>query len=128
MTTPRPQTTDIAADVLGALAAHRAIVPFSHTVPQLDLDQAYAVTAELRRRRIDRGETAVGRKIGFTNPGIWAEYDVSAPIWGDMYASTVHRLDGTFALSALMEPRIEPEIVFRLATAVGPGMTPEQLL
>jgi 2-oxo-3-hexenedioate decarboxylase len=128
VTTAQPQAADIAGEVLEALAARRATAPFSHAFPQLDLDQAYAVTADLRRRRIDRGETAVGRKIGFTNRDMWTEYNVSAPIWGDMYASTVHRLGGTFALSALMEPRIEPEIVFRLATAVVPGMTPEQLL
>jgi len=128
VTTAPPQAAHIAAEVLDALAARRATAPFSQTIPQLDLDQAYAVTAELRRRRIDRGETAVGRKIGFTNRGIWAEYNVSAPIWGDMYASTVHRLAGPFALSGLMEPRIEPEIVLGLASAVGPGMTPEQLL
>ncbi len=33
-----------------------------------------------------RGERPIGRKIGFTNRNIWAEYGVYAPIWGDVYA------------------------------------------
>ena len=50
---------------------------------------AYAVTAKLRELRMARGEKPVGRKIGFTNRNIWAEYGVFQPIWGDVYDTTV---------------------------------------
>ena len=72
----------------------------------------------------------VGRKIGFTNTTIWAEYGVGAPIWGYVYDTTLQDLDrvGAFDPSALVEPRIEPEIAFGLARAPRPGMDERALL
>jgi len=32
---------------------------------------------------------AVGRKIGFTNRHIWAQYGATAPIWALVYNATV---------------------------------------
>jgi len=73
----------------------------------------------------------VGRKIGFTNRTIWAEYNVYGPIWGYVYDRTVHNLaeiGDTFSLMGLAEPRIEPEIVFKLALAPVPDMDETALL
>jgi 2-oxo-3-hexenedioate decarboxylase len=56
---------------------------------------------------------------------------VYAPIWGYVYDRTVHYLveiGDTFSLRDLAEPRIEPEIVFRLAAAPAPGMDERTLL
>ncbi len=109
----------------------RQLAPFSETLPDFDLDLAYAVTAALRKLREASGERPVGRKIGFTNRTIWAEYNVHAPIWGDMYDTTVRALvesgDG-LELAPFLEPRIEPEIAFGLARAPEPGMDEAALL
>jgi 2-keto-4-pentenoate hydratase len=72
--------------------------------------------------RMARGERPSGWKIGFTNRTIWDEYGVHAPIWGPMYDSTLQQLPpgpGPFPvdLRGLVEPRIEPEIVLRIAKA-----------
>ena len=66
----------IAAEVLAALDAPRQIAPFSSRPAGLTQDDAYAVSARLVDLRRARGETAVGRKIGFTNRTIWPEYGV----------------------------------------------------
>ena len=99
-------------------------MPFAARHAGFGLGEAYAVTAELRRLRERRGEMQVGRKIGFTNRTIWDQYGVHAPIWGDMYDTTVRDIpvSTTFALGRLTEPLIEPEIVFGLARAPAPGM------
>ena len=71
------------------------------------------------------------RKIGFTNRTIWAEYNVYEPVWGYVYNRTVHNLaqiGDTFSLMGLAEPRIEPEIVFKLGLAPAPGMDETALL
>ena len=81
--------------------------------------------------RLARGERPIGRKIGFTNRTIWAEYGVWAPIWGYVYDSTVRNLptgSGELLIATLAEPRIEPEIVFGLHTAPAPGMDDAALL
>ncbi len=82
----------------------------------------------MRQLREARGEIAIGRKIGFTNRTTWPDY---APMWGYVYDRTVHDLadlGGRFSLAGLAEPRIEPEIVFRLAAAPMPGMDERALL
>ena len=48
--------------------------------PDFGLKEAYQVTAAVRAEREARGERPIGRKIGFTNRTIWAEYGVHAPI------------------------------------------------
>ena len=130
MTKPMIDPDQIAEEIMAAWAARRQIAPLAARLPSFGLDQAYQVTAALRRIRQARGEQPVGRKIGFTNRTIWDEYQVYAPIWGDMYSTTVQATDGsaTLDLSPYLEPRIEPEIAFGLARAPEPGMDEAALL
>ena len=121
----------IAAEAFAALDTGHRTSSFSARIPAFDLDDAYRVTASIRQMRDTRGEIPVGRKIGFTNRTIWAEYNVYGPVWGYVYSSTVHNLaeiGDTFSLIGLAEPRIEPEIVFKLALAPAPGMDETALL
>ena len=131
MHAPQSDTAAIATEVLAALDTAKPIAPFSGRSGGLELPAAYAVTAALRRLRHARGETTVGRKIGFTNRAMWAEYGVYAPIWGDMYEHTVLDLaaiGGVFDVSLLLEPKIEPEIVFGIAAPPKADMDEEALL
>jgi 2-oxo-3-hexenedioate decarboxylase len=121
----------VASEALAALDTGGQIAPFSARLPDFDLEDAYRVTAEIRQLREARGETPVGRKIGFTNRTIWAEYSVYGPMWGYVYDRTVHDLTeigGRFSLAGFAEPRIEPEIVFKLGVAPAPGMDEGALL
>ena len=56
---------------------------------RLTLDAAYRSVVDLRALR---GGRVIGRKIGFTNRGIWARYGVSSPMWGDVLADTYAEL------------------------------------
>jgi len=121
----------IADESLAALDAQQQVTPFSARIDGFSLADAYRVATDVRARRAARGERPLGRKIGFTNRTIWAEYDVWAPIWATVYDSTVQRLSGAdahFSLDRMIEPRIEPEIVFGLAHAPQPGMDDAALL
>jgi 2-oxo-3-hexenedioate decarboxylase len=117
--------------ILGASDGASSIPPITDGDPAFDLKAAYAVSAAITRRRIARGERPVGWKIGFTNRTIWDQYDVHAPIWGPVYDTTVR--DVPFnetiecGLASLVEPRIEPEIVFRIAQSPAPGVEGEVL-
>jgi 2-oxo-3-hexenedioate decarboxylase len=114
----------IAHELLTVLDDHQQIEPPSQREREFDVDLAYRIAAEIRRIRAARGEWVLGRKIGFTNRTIWPEYGVYAPIWGYVYETTVHRLPARtgFDLSSIVEPRIEPEIVFGLSRAPQPDM------
>ncbi len=125
------EVDSIAAEAFAVVRSGRQIAPFSGRYPGLQMEDAYRVTDAVRRKRETSGERPVGRKIGFTNRTIWAEYDVHAPIWGHVYDRTVHDIADTgdgFSLARLAEPRIEPEIMFGLATAPVRGMDDHSLL
>jgi 2-oxo-3-hexenedioate decarboxylase len=67
------------------------------------------------------GWRPVGRKIGFTNRTIWPRYGVYLPMWAHMWAHTVHHAPGNraqLALAPFVQPRIEPEVVFKLKAPV----------
>lgn len=121
----------ITDEVMELLGTGRQTMPFTQRTRSLDAHNAYQITSALRMRRIQNGETPLGRKIGFTNRTIWDEYDVHQPIWGDIYDSTVAWLDdlkGPFHLKGLAEPRIEPEIVFKLKSKPDAAMDEAALL
>lgn len=115
----------IAAEVDAALGAERVVDPFSYRYPGIGIEDAYRVLARLRQLRESRGEIAIGRKIGFTNRTLWAEYGIYAPIWGYVFEHTAQdlaQIGGLLSLAGLSEPRIEPEIVFRLGKTPNPAM------
>jgi 2-oxo-3-hexenedioate decarboxylase len=93
--------------------------------PGLTLADAFGVADDVCRRRVARGERVRGWKIGFTNRTIWDRYGVHAPIWGPVWDTTLTLLDApeaTLSLAGLVQPRLEPEIVFGFARAPEPGM------
>ncbi|MCX7305728.1 MAG: hydratase [Hyphomicrobiales bacterium] len=119
----------IARTVLSAIDGGGQMEPFTVADPGFSDSDAYRVTAELRALRVARGETPVGRKIGFTNRTIWAEYGVFQPIWGDVYDTTLRDVlpGDAVAVSQLPEPRIEPEIVLGLGHDLTPGMSVDEI-
>jgi len=122
---------EIADQAFAALDTGRQIGPFSDNDPDFGLNDAYRVTAAVRAQREARGERPIGRKIGFTNRTIWAEYGVYAPMWGYVYDKTVRDLTAEplrVSLDGLAEPRIEPEVVFGLAAPPKPGMDADELI
>ena len=83
-------------------------------------EQSYAAARALHAARVREGWRPVGRKIGFTNRSIWPRYGVYEPIWGTVYDRTLLFAKDDFShvsLEELQQPRIEPEICFKLRAA-----------
>lgn len=124
---------DIAAVATAALAAYdeaRLMPRPTEQWPGLTLDDAFAAADDVRSRRLARGERGRGWKIGFTNRTIWDRYGVHAPIWAPVWNTTLHVVDGTHArlsVAGLVQPRLEPEVVFRFARAPRAGMDEAEL-
>ena len=115
----------IAMEAFVALTGTRQIPPFCSRPGGLSLHDAYRVTPLVRQMYEATGARVAGRKIGFTNRTIWAQYGVYAPIWGYVFDRSLQDLATTekLSLAAFSEPRIEPEIVFGLADAPSPQWT-----
>jgi len=99
------------------------LVPsFASRHPGLTPAQGYAAARVLHQHRLARGWKSAGRKIGFTNRTLWERYGVHEPMWGMVYDRTLIHSTENFAsvdLAGLVQPRIEPEIAFKLARAPG---------
>ena len=121
----------IATRLIAAAERAETIAPISGTDPAFDVSRAYDVLREIEHRRLAQGWHPVGRKIGFSNRTIWPRYGVDRPIWAHVWSHTVHIAQGrraTLALAPFVQPRIEPEVVFRLRANVPITDDPEAVL
>jgi len=111
----------LARELLRALDEGTTLPSIAARHPNFSWEDAYAVAAEIVRLRRARGEQTVGRKIGFTNRRIWPEYGATSPIWAHVYDDSVFHARDNAALISLkgsVQPRIEPEIAFKLRAPV----------
>lgn len=127
LTTDRERA--LAAALIAARVTRQRLAP--QTDPGYDVAAGYRVARQVLDWRRARGERPIGRKLGFTNRGIWPEYGVTAPMWAHLYDSTVRTLpttQGVASLGVFVEPRIEPEIVLHFARAPATAAGPRALL
>lgn len=125
-----PALKDLAAEAISSLTAHAPLPASSRLPGGLTLAESYEVTSHLRAAFEARGERIVGRKIGFTNRLMWVTHGVQAPVWGYCTDRTTSELtnNSSARIADFVEPRIEPEIVFGLASAPAAGMDEGALL
>lgn len=113
----RADLHDIASRLIAAYDGATLLPPITQDKPDFSVADAYAVLAEIENRRRNQGWQSIGRKIGFTNRTIWPRYGVYQPMWAHVWTRTVHFAEGgqaTLPLRGLVQPRIEPEVVFKL--------------
>jgi 2-keto-4-pentenoate hydratase len=110
-----------------ARATRVPITPFTDTDPTLGMDDGYAVQRELTALLVADGDRVIGYKAGLTSAPMQKMFGVDTPDFGPILASTV-RGDGVIiSCDAFIAPKVEAEIVFRLATPLeGPGVTVNQ--
>ncbi|HEY8608738.1 MAG TPA: fumarylacetoacetate hydrolase family protein [Noviherbaspirillum sp.] len=127
------QASRYAHQLLDARALAQMIPPLSANGP-LSIADSYDVARCIADIRIAQGETMVGRKIGFTNRKIWSKYGVAEPIrnpiWTPVFDDTVRYTEdnrGLQCLKGAMQPRIGPELVFKLGCTPAPDASIEQL-
>jgi 2-oxo-3-hexenedioate decarboxylase len=107
----------VADALLAAHAGGSSLAPITEWLPGFDVPAAYRVLHEIERRRVADGWRPVGRKIGFTNRTLWPRYGVYQPMWAHTWRETVQHAPAGHAvvsLARMVEPRIEPEVVFGL--------------
>lgn len=123
-----PDPEAIARTVLAAQDTGARLDRFTDAPEGLDLVTAYRAGHALRRLREARGERVVGHKAGFTNKALWPAFGVDAPIFAPIYDTTAATTDRPVSAGRLLEPRIEPEIVLRIASLPKVGMDDAALM
>jgi len=121
----------VADRLIAAYDTVTTLPPITSAEPDFSVADAYRVLEIVETRRRAEGWTSVGRKIGFTNRTIWPRYGVDAPNWAHIWSHTVHFAPdarATLDLSGFVNPRIEPEIAFKLSGPVPRSDDPIALL
>jgi 2-oxo-3-hexenedioate decarboxylase len=114
----------IADRLIAAYDSATTLPPIAAATHGFDVAAAYEVLHEIEQRRIAQGWRPVGRKIGFTNRTIWPRYGVYRPMSARIWSHTVHHADGgraRLSLDGFVQPRIEPEVVFKLTAPLAAG-------
>jgi 2-keto-4-pentenoate hydratase len=112
----------LAEELIALHQSPREVPPFTDRYPDLTAEEGYKAAAALHQHRLNAGWHPAGRKIGFTNKTIWPRYGIYEPMWGWVYDKTLlHARDNQVIvpLAGLINPRIEPEIAFKLKSAPG---------
>lgn len=117
------QTIEQLAELLenAELQAHD-VVKITDAHPEMDWDDAYAIQAEILRRKLARGNRVVGLKCGLTSRAKMKQMGVDTPCFGFLVDYFSVAEGGAVKMSELIHPKVEPEIVFVLKRALkGPG-------
>ncbi len=125
--------TTIAARLLDAHDRHDLIADFGTIAADLDIAAAYEVAHHIETARRAQGWQPVGRKIGFTNRAIWPLFGLSEPMWAWVWDRTlISATDATapveIDVDQFVQPRLEPEVVFKLAASPQPGSNAVEVL
>ena len=98
--------------------------PITDEWPDFDVATAYAVQDETLARRLARGETLVGVKLGLTSRAKQQRMGISWPLTAWLTDAMVLPAGAPVPRDKLIHPRAEPEIVFVLGQRLtGPGVT-----
>ena len=104
-----------------ARAERRTLVRLTDDHPGLDEQWGYAVQALDRADRLALGERVVGAKLGLTSAPKQQTMGVHQPIVGFL-TDAMRDVDPT----ALAQPRVEPEIAYRLGADLSAELTRDQ--
>lgn len=116
--------TEAASLLAAARRDRRTLDRFSDTHEGVDEAWGHAVQDVDRARRHGAGERLVGAKLGLTSEAKQRTMGVRQPIVGFLTdAMTVGQLD----LATLAQPRVEPEIAFRLGVDLDRAITAEEV-
>ncbi|WP_199541919.1 2-oxopent-4-enoate hydratase [Paraburkholderia kururiensis] len=113
----------------GALNARETIAPLTDSYPDMSIDDAYHVQQRMVQRRLDAGETVVGKKIGVTSKAVMDMLGVYQPDFGYLLSGMVYGEGESIAVNTLIQPKAEGEIAFVLKKdLLGPGITNAMVL
>lgn len=107
-----------------ALVERRTVAPLTEREPDITISDAYRVQLRMNERRIEAGETVVGKKIGVTSRAIQELIGVSQPDFGQLTSGMAFEEGQELPLGGLIQPRAEAEVAFLLGRDLdGPGIT-----
>ncbi|WP_102223051.1 2-oxo-hept-4-ene-1,7-dioate hydratase [Acidimangrovimonas sediminis] len=117
-----------AEDLLEAEAAGRQIGLLSLRYPGMTLDDAYAIQAAQRVRKLAAGRRVIGWKIGLTSRVMQASLGIETPDSGVLYDDMLFSSGAQVPAGRFIQPRVEAEIAFLMKAPLAGEVTRDQVL
>lgn len=86
----------------------------SPSIANISVEDAYRVQDLVAQKRMERGETVVGYKVGCTSAAIRTQFGLDEPISGRLFAPHIYTDDVKLDWRDYVNCAIEPEMVIRI--------------
>ena len=111
-------------ELYAAWLARRPLEPLRLREPGITIEDAYQIQERFVARRVQAGETIIGKKIGATSKPVQDFLEVYQPDFGMLLSGMVYQEGDTIPLGTLIQPKAEAELAFVLKEDLkGPGIT-----
>ncbi|NYI45062.1 2-keto-4-pentenoate hydratase [Nocardioides aromaticivorans] len=114
-----------AARLLTAAAAGEPCAPVRDLIGADDVHAAYAVQELVTQARVAAGTAVTGRKIGLTSEAVQRQLGVDQPDFGFLFSDMAYLGGDVVPVGAVLQPRVEAEIAFTLASDLAEGRLDE---
>ena len=113
-----------AAGILMAAEKERKqAVQLSRTWPDITLDDAYAISSEVARRKIAAGARLIGHKVGLTSKAMQRSSQIDEPDYGHLLDYMMIPDGARIPHESYCRPRVEIELAFIMGKPLrGPGV------
>jgi 2-oxo-hept-3-ene-1,7-dioate hydratase len=124
MTTMSEADRNKAADILlAAEKARKQAVQLSKTWPDITMEDAYAISTEVAKRKLAAGAKLIGHKVGLTSKAMQRSSQIDEPDYGHLLDSMMIADGARIAHENYCLPRVEIELAFILGKQLrGPGI------
>lgn len=111
-------------ELYNAWLNRQVLSPLVERAPDISLADAYAVQLQFVTRRVEAGETIIGKKIGLTSKPMQEHAGVHEPDFGQLTSHMLRTEEQGIDLDQLIQPKAEAELAFVLKEdLIGPGIT-----
>lgn len=95
----------------------------SEMFPNIEIEDSYAISSMLAKRRVSEGAKIVGHKVGLTSKAMQASSKIDEPDYGYIFDDLLIENGAKLPFENFCVPRVEPELTFVLKEPLkGPGV------
>lgn len=113
-----------AADILmEAERTRKQVVQLSTTWPNITIEDAYAISTVVHRRKVAGGRKLIGHKVGLTSKAMQRSSNIDEPDFGYLHDDNIIADGAKVPHANYCRPRVEVELAFVLSKRLmGPGV------
>src|SRR5207302_7375169 len=113
-----------AADILmRAEKERKQATQLSKTWPDINIEDAYAISTEVAKRKLAAGAKLIGHKVGLTSKAMQRSSQIDEPDYGHLLDDMMVADGARVAHENYCRPRVEIELAFVLGKSLkGPGV------